>query len=48
VQRGDTGMLVHRVQTALVVRTPEWPAVGPQTMSNDRSARDNSGKQMPS
>jgi hypothetical protein len=49
VQDADTtGVLVHRVETALVVRTREWPAVGPQRMSNPRAARDNSGKRTPS
>jgi hypothetical protein len=48
VKHADTSVLVHRVETALVVRTPEWPAVGPQTMSNPRAARDNSGKRTPS
>jgi hypothetical protein len=48
VEHADTGILVHRVEAALVVRTLEWPAVGPQTMSNPRVARDNSGKRTPS
>jgi hypothetical protein len=41
VQHTDSSVLVHRVATALVVRTPGGPAVGPQTMSNQRTARDN-------
>ena len=48
VQHADTGVLVHRVETALVVRTTVWPAVGPQTISNLRAARDNSRKRTPS
>jgi hypothetical protein len=48
VQHADTSLLVHRVEAALVVRTPAVPAVGPQTMSNSRAARDNSGKRTPS
>jgi hypothetical protein len=44
VQHGDTRVLVHRVETALVVRTSKWPAVGPPAMSIARTARDNSGK----
>jgi hypothetical protein len=33
VQEADTSVLVHRVETALVVRTPgSGPAVGPSTM----------------
>ena len=40
-----TSVLVHRVETTLVVCTPwERPAVGPQMMSNPRAARDDSGK----
>jgi hypothetical protein len=48
VQHADASVLVHRVETALVVRTRAWPAVGPPTMSNLRVARDNSGKRTPS
>jgi hypothetical protein len=48
VEHADTGILVHRVEAALVVRTLEWPAVGPQMMSNPRVERDNSGKRTPS
>jgi hypothetical protein len=48
VQHTDTGVVVHRVETALVVRTLGGPAVGPQTRSSPWSARDNSGKRMPS
>jgi hypothetical protein len=48
VQDADTGVLVHRVATALVARTPRLAASGPPTMSNLRSARDNSGKRTPS
>jgi hypothetical protein len=44
VRHAAPSVLVHRVETVLVVRTTEWPAVGPQTMSNPRAARDNSGK----
>jgi hypothetical protein len=44
VQGTNTGLLVHYVETALVVRAREWPAIGPQTMSNPRAARDTSGK----
>jgi hypothetical protein len=44
VQDVNTSVLVHRVETALVVRTPRGPAFGLQTMSNARTARDNSGK----
>jgi hypothetical protein len=39
VKDADTGVLVHRVETALVVRIPGWPAFGPRTISNTRSAR---------
>jgi hypothetical protein len=48
VQDADTSALVHRVETALVVRTLGGPAVGPPTRSNPRAARDNSGKRAPS
>jgi hypothetical protein len=49
VQHADASVLVHRVETALVVRTRAWPAVrSPPTMSNLRAARDNSGKRTPS
>ena len=48
VQRADTSVLVHRVEMALVVRTPGAAAVGPQTRSNPRAAGDNSGKRTPS
>jgi hypothetical protein len=34
VKHADASVLVHRVETALVVRTPEWAAPGPQTVSN--------------
>jgi hypothetical protein len=48
VKHVDTSVLVHRVETALVVRTPgvarSWPADDEQT----RAARDNSGKRTPS
>jgi hypothetical protein len=40
VKDADTSVLVHRVETALVLHTREWPALGPQTMSNPRSARE--------
>jgi hypothetical protein len=43
-----TSVLVHRVETALVVLTRKWLALGPQTISNARAARDNSGKRTPS
>jgi len=48
VKDAGTSVLVHRVETALVVRTQEWPAFGPQAISNARAARDNSGKRTPS
>jgi hypothetical protein len=48
VQDADTSVLVYRVETALVVFTRERPAVGPQTISNTRSAKDTSGKRTPS
>ena len=48
VQDADTGVLVHHVETALLVRTRERPAVGPQTMGNARSVTDNTGKRTPS
>ena len=48
VQHADTGVLVHRVEMALVVRTLGGPAVGPPTRSNARAARDNRGKRAPS
>jgi hypothetical protein len=47
VKDAGTSVLVHRVETALVVRTQEWPAVGPQTISIARAARDNSGNEPP-
>ena len=40
----DTGVLVHYVEMALVVRTRGGPAVDPPTIGNARSVRDNSGK----
>jgi hypothetical protein len=41
----DSSVLVHRVETTLVVCAPwERPAVGPQTISNPRAARDDSGR----
>ena len=48
VKDAGTSVLVHRVETALVVRTREWPAFGPQTMRTVRAARDNSGNRTPS
>jgi hypothetical protein len=48
VKDAGTSVLVHRVETALVVLTRKWPALGPQTISNARAARDNSGKRTPS
>ncbi|HYY81798.1 MAG TPA: hypothetical protein VFD04_21830 [Actinomycetes bacterium] len=48
VKDSDTSVLVHHVEAALVVRTPGGPARGPQTISNARSVRDNSGKRTPS
>jgi hypothetical protein len=47
VKDADTSVLVHHLETALVVRTQEWPAVGPQRMSNARSAADTSGQRTP-
>jgi hypothetical protein len=44
VRDADTGVLVHRVETALVAVTRERPARGPQRVSNARSAADTSGK----
>jgi hypothetical protein len=47
VEDADTSVLVHRVETALVVRTlgaRVWPADDEQP----QSARDNSGKRTPS
>jgi hypothetical protein len=43
VQDTASSVLVQRVETALVVLTRERPAVGPQTISDARSARDNRG-----
>jgi hypothetical protein len=48
VKDAGTSVLVHRIEAALVVRTRKWPALGPQTISNARAARDNSGKRTPS
>jgi len=48
VQHADPSVLVHRVKTALVVRPPGVARGWPRTMSKLRSARDNSGKRMPS
>jgi hypothetical protein len=44
LQEPDTSILVHRVETALVVRFLAVARPGPQTISNARAARDNSGK----
>jgi hypothetical protein len=44
LQEPDTSVLVHRVETALVVRFLAVARPGPQTISNARAARDNSGK----
>jgi hypothetical protein len=44
VEDAATSVLVHYGETALVVRTLERPAFGPQTMGNVRSVMDNSGK----
>jgi hypothetical protein len=43
VMGAGSSVLVHRVEATLAVRTREWPALGPQTMTNARAARDNSG-----
>jgi hypothetical protein len=49
VQDADSSVLVHRVETALVVRTPGSLArVWPPVMSNARAARDSNGKRAPS
>jgi hypothetical protein len=48
VKNADTSVLAYRMEMALVVFTREWPAVGPQAISNARSVRDTSGKRMPS
>jgi hypothetical protein len=48
VQDADSSVLVHRVETALVVRPWEWPAVGPPMISNARAPRDSNGKRPPS
>jgi hypothetical protein len=42
VRGAGASVLVHRVETALVVRTRQWPALGPPT-SHARSARDTRG-----
>jgi hypothetical protein len=39
VHEPDASALVHHVETALVVRTREWPAPGPQRMSNARGSK---------
>jgi hypothetical protein len=39
VHEPDASALVHRVETALVVRAREWPAPGPQRMSNARGSK---------
>jgi hypothetical protein len=39
VHEPDTSVLVHRVETALVVRARGWPAPGPQMVSNDRGSK---------
>jgi len=44
MQDADTSVLVHRVETALVVRTPEVARAWPQTIRTTRSVEDNSGK----
>jgi hypothetical protein len=41
-------MLLVGTAAAALAAIPEWPAVGPQTRSNPRSARGNSGKRTPS
>jgi len=47
VQHADTSVLVHRVETALVVRALGGPAVGPTDDKQPRAVRDNSGKRAP-
>jgi hypothetical protein len=44
VKHADTSVLVHRVETAF---GRAHPGSGPQTMSNARAARGNSGKRAP-
>jgi hypothetical protein len=44
VKDADTGVLVHRIETALVVRTRGMVHARPPTMSNARAGRDNSGR----
>ena len=39
VHEPDTSALVHRVETALVVRARGWPAPGPQMVSYDRGSK---------
>ena len=39
VQAPDASALVHRVETALVVRARGWPGPGPQTVSNARGSK---------
>jgi hypothetical protein len=48
VQHANNSVRVHRLETALVLCTRTWPAFGPRTMSNARTARVNSGKRTPS
>jgi hypothetical protein len=48
VQDADTSVLVHRVETALVMRTPGLARGWSADDENARAARDNSGKRAPS
>jgi hypothetical protein len=48
VKGADTCVLVHRIETALVVRTPEVARVRPADDEQPWAARDNSGRRTPS
>jgi hypothetical protein len=43
VRGAGTSVVVHRAETALVMRTRERPALGPPPTSHARSARDTGG-----
>jgi hypothetical protein len=48
VQQADSSVLVHRVETALVMRTPGLARGWSADNVNARAVRDNSGKRAPS
>ena len=48
VEDAATSVVVRYVETALVLRIRERPALGPQTMGNPRSVTDSTGMRTPS